>query len=475
MRVLWHITVGLMGGLLLILTVCLWAGRLHRTGPSLMLVGQGQVGQNDWRLVALLPNTNYQRPLTPAYYDTHVLDWSGEWLYFSGHPDGGVEMFGNQLRTIYRIRQGENQAEQLTPPVIIRGVRWSNEWLVYPHQTGRNRTDLYGLKIPDGLPQNLTESLPYGINMRRLPPVISIDGAWLIFYARDATGRSGEIYAMRWDGSDLFPVTINPTPNPSPHAGRAFNMPVCSPSPCLERGPGGEVEFIATLDHQVYRIVQAAVAEKLTTTTDTESIAAWLPDHDILLVAVGENTVAVQPSDGAFIWEQPLRYLTVNATHVFLQSDSGHVVKMPLLGGELEQVAAEIWRVWDWTPDGKWLIFEGADGSLQRMDGQVVENLWEAVPRRVAQFVDWTPDGQWLIFEEGLSDGMALKMMRADGSDEHLLFQRQHNASYSYQNWTPPFTRWWSPEILGGGGLTLILLNLWWCVRQISGRGQAGE
>ena len=91
-----------------------------------------------------------------------------------------------------------------------------------------------------------------------------------------------------------------------------------------------------------------------------------------------------------------------------------------------------------WSPDGRWVIFDGPSGQLFRMrwDGHLEQQLTDSGETKLA--VQYSPDGEWIVF---VTDQDRVFRMRTDGSEQQVIVQ---DSSLSSHN--PPTVPNWSPD-----------------------------
>jgi Tol biopolymer transport system component len=77
-----------------------------------------------------------------------------------------------------------------------------------------------------------------------------------------------------------------------------------------------------------------------------------------------------------------------------------------------------------WSPDGRWIVFDTSgygDIDKIRPDGTGLRKLFSGHGVNEGWYPAWSPDGRWIAFVRDQRHGSQIWLMRADGSDKHLL------------------------------------------------------
>jgi len=287
----------------------------------------------------------------------------------------------------------------------VIGVAAQSADATYPGGVGRIA---FGMAGPEGN-GNLYSVLPNGRGLRRLTddpfndlcPAYSPDGRQIAFCS-DRTGAF-EIWAMNRDGSRQHPVTS---------LGGYAVFPDYAPD-------GRRIAFTGdegTDPNDEISVVNARGAglQQLTHNTGNSDYPAWSPDgHKIAFTSdrTGIEQVYVMNADG---------------------SDPTQVTFDPTTHDQLP----------DWSPNGRKIAYE--DGASP--NGRIfVMNANGTGQRQLTTGpgddfgAAWSPDGRWIAFVRDFGSGnRPVYVMRADGSDQHLL----HGVAKQYVPAWQPLT-WW--------------------------------
>ena len=135
-------------------------------------------------------------------------------------------------------------------------------------------------------------------------------------------------------------------------------------------GPGGLIAYSDWLHSQIWVCDErGGQKRKILDTNYGESVGVcdWSPDGDYLIITYGSRS---SENQGLYI--------------------------LPVGGGEMEFLVGDGYGA-AWSPDGKHIAYEGADGYVYIIPAE------GGVPRRVhdriygAYGIDWSPGGEWLM------------------------------------------------------------------------------
>lgn len=411
--------------------------RSQADAPYVMMLDQGHMNDNDWRLYWFVPELNYQRPFTDPRYDLLVIGWWQDWLYYTGNSGWFEDTTANQLRNVYRVRAGQTTPELVTRSIIRRGLIWLPEQnrMVYPAPTADNRTDLFLLTLADGSITNLTASVPKGINMRRIPLMSTSDGRWVLPYTADV--ETPHLLAVSTDGRQLVEVGRLDTTS-------KVNTPT---------GVGS----VFQAQNGLFQIGSNGDVRLLSNNTEDQPIVAWLPQQGVMIAqsVFGQDVIAYSLDDGAVLWRVPGLYLThpPDGEIIYVDESGGDVVQIEVQTGEMETIKRYVSLVWGWTPDGEWLVYQDGNADMRRLHhstGQSV--LIRPLANDYLYNIGPSPDGKWWLFLESTSTQTTLNRIRMDGSDEEqllILESRRPQPTTIFAGWTPPFEKDWQPLFLG--------------------------
>jgi Tol biopolymer transport system component len=118
------------------------------------------------------------------------------------------------------------------------------------------------------------------------------------------------------------------------------------------------------------------------------------------------------------------------------------LVKMPVNGGEIVQIAPDYVGVYSFSPDGKSVAYNYLDEQKKRwmvairnISDNSLQKQFEIDP---ISLLDWTPDGKNLIYNtsETLRDGGSLWQQPIDGSPPKLILDAKEDRIY-WAAWSP--------------------------------------
>ena len=204
-------------------------------------------------------------------------------------------------------------------------------------------------------------------------PAWSPDGAWLAFSYSDSITPQG-VYVARLDGSERRLVApLGWGPQWSPDGMRLL----------IGIGLSGQV-FVVDL-----------ASDSITQLTDSGANVPFSLSPNGQVVALGSD--GRLGGGGHGLW--------------LMQSDGSQLRRLPL----------EYFGFFDWAPSGNQLVGTGP-GHLAIVDTFVTDTFHltaAAIPSQPA----WSPTGEWITYVRNLGRQTEVRLIRSDGSDEHLLFQ----------------------------------------------------
>lgn len=423
MRFLVRLFIAAFALLLLLTTGLLFLPRHRDPAQPVMILDQGHINDNDWRLYWFVPELNYLRPFTAPLYDTRVIGWWHGWLYYSANTGWFEDTTGNQLRNIYRVHAGDHQPELVVGPVIIRGLKWlpNKNRIVYPAPIDVNRTDLFTFNLLDGTAQNITADLPTGMNVRRLPLDLSVDDQWVLFYSADLPQPT--TYISRTDGTALVQAY-----GATPHS--------------------DQWSIISNLN-TLWQLWNTGQMDRLPSSGPNQRVVAWLPDQNVLITQASHEIIVYSLTDAHILWRASGLYLAHSTEVVYLFKSDNQSVQIPLHGGPAETMMQDVPAIWGWTPDGHWLIYQDGNANMRRFD-PLTHQTETIRPYTNAYIynVGPSPDSQWWLFLESTPTNTALKRIRPAGRDEQQLLLLEGDATTPttlFGTWTPPFQKHWQP------------------------------
>lgn len=435
--------------LLLILTSgWLYVRRADQPAPPIMILDQGHMNDNDWRLYWFVPELHYQRPFTDPLYDLQVIGWWHDWLYYTGNSGWFEDTTGNQLRNVYRVRAGDHHPEWVVGPVIVRAIKWLPEQnrLIYPapielpeSHFEQHRTYLYSLDLLNGTIINLTAKTPKGM-MPRDMVMLSADRQWVMYH--EANYQMPLIYMIRTDGTGFVQVNkdnINGPPQNAPDDWAIFGS-----SDLMQYWANG------------YR-------HSFTTPYLNERVVVW--HSNVMVTQLTTEVSAYSVPDLGLIWRESGIFLTHSANQVYILHYDGSTVRIPLQGGPPEPIADDIALVWGWTPDGEWLVYQDGNGDVRRFHRDTHQSeLMRPLNGGYLYNIGPSPDGAWWLFLESTATRTTLNRIRMNGEDEQQLLvleSRRPLPTTVFAGWTPPFEKKSQPlRLMVGGVMGLVIMTL---------------
>jgi Tol biopolymer transport system component/tRNA A-37 threonylcarbamoyl transferase component Bud32 len=440
--------------------------------------------------------------------------WSpnGEWIAFVSDRDGGGIFMIPALGGIPKRVLLLSFAPSLSYLGAIPTICWSPDGTKLAYAT---KGTLYTVPASGGTPNSIPLP-PTGLVVGYSEPVWSPDGERIACTGFVAVGVStSQIWTVKSDGTDLFPVTrgkaFNSNPIWSPDGGQLFFLSDRGGSqdvwwiPVNARGKPTEQAQPLTAGVGVGAIALSRDGTTLVYTKAVERSNIWsiplIPDRILTLddafAITSENNyielLSVSPngewiafdsnrSGNQDIWimrkdGSELRQLTTNAAHDWigswspdgiqiafqsLRSGNRDLYVMPVSGGAVTPLTnhpAEDF-IPRWSPDGEKIAF--ASNRSGNMDVWVMpSNGGEAKQLTFHEAQDflvlWSPDGKQLVFGSKRTGSCELFLIPAAGGDP---VQLSHGA------WTEISPRFWSADgqtiyAYGQGGPGNEGANLW--------------
>ena len=170
----------------------------------------------------------------------------------------------------------------------------------------------------------------------------------------------------------------------------------------------------------------------------------WMPDGDHLLFNAGGHLYRVPVAGGEpeQVHVEGLDRLnndhgiSPDGTRLVVSNGDGHIYTLPIEGGTPEQVTRHTPSYWHgWSPDGETLAYiarrddEQFDIYLIPTEGGEERTL--AAHPAHEDGADYTPDGQWVYFNSDRAGNFDIWRVRPDGSDLEQI------TSDAYEDWFP--------------------------------------
>lgn len=432
-----QIGAGVMGVLLLVMTVGLWFRRAT-TEPEYAIIYSQANKDRSFAVVLQMPAMNYSWQITPTLAGTIPgISYDSDSISFVEQETDAI------TTTLYRLNlnpfeQSVIATWQLSNAQYVR-LASNQQWISYEKTDADNHTSCHLLDVQTGHDHNLTDlfstasnSLCWGFSSDsqwlwfNLPP----DGefpSWAYAYRMRLRDGSIENIGERFGGAAIEAWSLEEkkvillTNNGNPYTNRVYRtdpdniqwQPILNPPPAV-----------------------------LTTTTYSEWIEDWLPEQKLLIVRVtydeaNQQIVAVPLEGGSPLWiVRNLSYLSylrqnewlyfqnnINRAYRMHPDGTGFelVAELPIGYGLLSGQIIEDHDGIEWfylgsypTDTGQYVVWRVRLGNGQ------LEKIAESKERIFVG--ESSPDHQWLLFATTADESrFTYYRVRLDGTDKQLL------------------------------------------------------
>jgi Tol biopolymer transport system component len=276
-------------------------------------------------------------------------------IAFSGGPPHGEDVYVVNANGTGLKRVTSDSAADFDPTLSPDGTR-----IAYRHQPGDDlSTDIYTIASDGSGARNLTKS-------KGVPdwgPAWSPDGTEIAWNSDPELQAVLRGYLMHPDGSNARPLG----------AGVWVEYPAWSPD-------GTKLAFMAqtpagTENYEIYVVnADGGGLRRLTHFPGPDGWSAWSPDGERILFASVRDDCAFSKAPDCKTTGDIGPYQTLYVMHTD--------------GSQQTRVSDVFGQIADWSPDGRYIVFEGRGGlSLMRADGSGLTTLPTGVSS--SGFPDW--------------------------------------------------------------------------------------
>lgn len=385
-------------------------------------------------------------------YESRSLD--GNWLYFfEYHYPNSWQLF----RVLANGKGRQNILETDSTDTLM----WSEDgsWIFYPKPNATGQLDLWRTHMDGRVSQNLTAA--HGVYVSPAPLILR--GGWVYFTATMMPTPSQSVvgvYRVRMDGSDFQSLTeampdVRGLKVVSPD-NQWMIVECASVMLCMAATDGSRFGYIQTY----------AFSDQ------THEFVTLLESAGILIAEAGQHLYVVDLKDQLVLWQthQAISYFSVIAIDpqgewLYISQD-GTTVEAVRTDGSEQHLIPEMEafsRIWDWTIDGEWLLFEVFQGDkteIRRLhrDSHTVETLYQ-LPFNPNRF-HWSMDQEWAYFDGETSERYELFRIRPDGSELQNLSAGMPFGAMIYETHVTVIERHWQQPQLLLAGVGFIFIGI---------------